>query len=78
VFDAAAKLGVDIQLSGHTHAGQLPPIFPLVYAAFKYPFGLYTNGTSHLYTSSGTGIWGPPMRLFSRCEIVRIQLMPGK
>jgi len=73
-FDAAAKLGIDLQLSGHVHAGQIPPMDLIVMIAYKYPWGLYRNGNSYEYTTSGTGIWGPPMRLFSRSEIVKIVL----
>jgi len=74
VFDEAEKLGVDLQLSGHTHAGQIPPMDLITMFYFKYPFGLYKKSGSYLYTTSGTGIWGPPMRLFSRNEIVKIVL----
>ncbi|MBI4833443.1 MAG: metallophosphoesterase [Planctomycetes bacterium] len=72
IFDEAIKNGVNLQLSGHTHAGQIPPVDILVQLNFKYPCGFYTVNSSHLYTTSGTGFWGPPMRLFSRCEIVKI------
>jgi hypothetical protein len=74
VFDRAAALGVDLQLSGHTHRGQIPPMDLLVQWFFKYPYGLYNVGKSYLYTSSGTGTWGPPMRLTSDSEIVVIKL----
>ena len=73
-FDAAQRQGVDVQLSGHTHAGQIPPFDVMVRFYFRYPFGLYTTATSALYTTCGTGTWGPPMRLFSRSEIVEIVL----
>ncbi len=63
-FDTAAKLGIDLQLSGHTHAGQIPPMDLIVQFAYKYPNGFYKNGSSYCYTTTGTGIWGPPMRLF--------------
>ena len=66
----AIKSGVDLQLSGHTHAGQIPPMDLLVQLIYKYPHGLYKNNGSYIYTSWGTGIWGPPMRLLSRSEIV--------
>ena len=74
LFTEAARKGIDLQLSGHTHAGQIPPLDLIVFLAFKYPCGLYKKGTSTLYTTTGTGTWGPPMRLFSRSKIVKITL----
>ena len=74
VFDKAATMGVDLQLSGHTHNGQIPPMDLIVQWYFKYPCGLYNLGKSYLYTSPGTGTWGPPMRLTSDSEIVVIKL----
>ena len=74
IFDLSRESGIDLQLSGHTHAGQLPPMDLIVKFAYKYPLGLYHRGNSYLYTSPGTGIWGPPMRLTSRSEIVKITL----
>ncbi|MGA1795972.1 MAG: metallophosphoesterase [bacterium] len=73
-FEEAARMGVDLQLSGHTHAGQIPPMDCIVFLTYRYPFGLYRHHSAYLYTTCGTGIWGPPMRLFSRSEIVRIVL----
>lgn len=70
----AAALGVDLQLSGHTHAGQIPPLDLIVLLLFKYPFGLHKLNNTWIYTSVGTGTWGPPMRFLSRSEIVRIRL----
>jgi len=75
VFDRAAELGVGLQLSGHTHAGQIPPMDLIVRLVFRYPYGLYEKNGSYLYTSCGTGFWGVPMRLFSRSEIVKIILV---
>lgn len=74
VFDDALNYGVDLQLSGHTHAGQIPPMDLAVLMYFKYPYGLYSSGNAYIYTSAGTGTWGPPMRLFSRSEIVKFVL----
>lgn len=74
VFVEAAKSGIDLQLSGHTHAGQIPPMDLIIQFYYKYPYGLYRDGESFLYTTCGTDIWGPPMRLFSRSEIVKIVL----
>ncbi|MGA1844457.1 MAG: metallophosphoesterase [bacterium] len=73
-FTEAVRMGVDLQLSGHTHAGQIPPMDLIVLLSYRYPYGLYRHHSSYLYTTCGTGIWGPPMRLFSRSEIVRIVL----
>lgn len=63
------SMGIKLQLSGHTHFGQIPPFVFLVPLFFRYCFGLYKLKKSYIYTSPGTGLWGPPMRLFSRSEI---------
>lgn len=73
-FDEAVKKGVDLQLSGHTHAGQIPPMDLLVWFFYKYPYGLYKKNDSFIYTSAGTGYWGPSMRFSSRNEIVYFTL----
>jgi hypothetical protein len=73
-FGAAAAAGADLQLSGHVHAGQIPPMDAICLFFFKYPVGLYRKAAATLYTTTGTGTWGPPMRLFSRNEIVKITL----
>jgi predicted MPP superfamily phosphohydrolase len=74
-LEAAAQAGVDLQLSGHTHDGQMFPFTYLVKIMFPYIGGLYNHMETHLYVSSGTGTWGPPMRLGSRCEITSINLI---
>ena len=77
IFDKARKqYKIDLQLSGHTHAGQIPPMDLIVYFYFKYPYGCYEKGGSYLYTSCGTGIWGTPMRFLNRSEIVKITALP--
>jgi predicted MPP superfamily phosphohydrolase len=71
----AKKAGIDLQLSGHTHHGQLFPFGYLtrrIYAGRDY--GLHKDGTFQLYVSSGTGTWGPPIRTGSVSEIVAIEL----
>lgn len=73
-FDAAAERGVDLQLSGHTHGGQLWPFAYFVRLATPYVAGLFQRGRSLLYVSRGTGFWGPPMRLFHPAEITEITL----
>lgn len=73
-FPKSSQLGIDLQLSGHTHRGQIPPFNLFVHFVYRYAYGLHSLGDSHIYTSSGTGTWGPPLRLGSNSEIVRIQV----
>ena len=69
-FPQAANQGVTLQLSGHTHAGQLPPWDILVRLRYRYAYGLSRYKASYIYTTKGTGTWGPPMRLYRPSEIV--------
>ncbi len=71
-FKEAVELGVDLQLSGHTHNGQILPLNLMINIFYRYAYGLYKYKTGHIYTTSGTGTWGPPMRLFSNCEVVKL------
>ena len=66
----------DLMLSGHTHNGQIFPFNLFVKIQFKYKYGLYTTKDSNLYVSSGSGCWGPRMRLGTTNEIVNIELNP--
>jgi len=75
-FEANVEAGIDFQLSGHTHWGQIPPWGLLVRLRYRYANGLKRFQESLIYTSKGTGTWGPPMRLFGRSEIVKIRLLP--
>ena len=74
VFDEAAAHAVDLQISGHTHGGQIWPFHALVRLVSPYVAGLYRRGRSTLYVSRGTGFWGPPMRLFRPGEITELTL----
>lgn len=74
---AAAAAGVDLQLSGHTHAGQIRPFDLLVELEQPYIHGLYDLGAMKLYVSPGTGYWGPPMRVGTTSEITEITLSRG-
>ncbi|MCP4723837.1 MAG: metallophosphoesterase [bacterium] len=73
-FEENAEKGVDLQLSGHTHSGQIPPIEWFVRLYYDYYYGLNKYKDSFIYTSSGTGLWGLKMRFLSRSEIVKIVL----
>ena len=73
-FKRASSLGIDLQLSGHTHGGQIWPFVWLVRLAIPFVAGLYRRGGAILYVSRGTGFWGPPMRLRSPAEIGEIVL----
>jgi predicted MPP superfamily phosphohydrolase len=66
--------GVSLQLSGHTHGGQMWP-WNLVAARVhgRFVYGLNRLGNLQVYTSSGAGTWGPPLRVRTRAEIVLIQ-----
>jgi uncharacterized protein len=71
-IEDARRAGVLVQLSGHTHNGQLYPFNVLVKLFYRYTRGLYDLDGLLLYVSPGTGTWGPPMRLGSSNEITLI------
>ena len=73
-FKEAARRGVDLQLSGHTHGGQIFPFGLLVRLVIPFVAGLYERHGSLLYVSRGTGFWGPPMRLLAPAEITELVL----
>jgi predicted MPP superfamily phosphohydrolase len=71
----AVAHGVDLQLSGHTHGGQMWPFHYLVRLDQPVLQGLSRHGErTQLYTSRGTGFWGPPFRIFAPSEITLITL----
>lgn len=74
----AAELGVDLQLSGHTHHGQLWPLNYITRAMYTISRGYGKIGNMHAYVSSGLGTWGPPIRIGNRPEIVILQLQFGQ
>lgn len=74
-IDDFKRAGVDLQLSGHTHAGQLFPLRIFTWLIFHgYDYGLHTEGEYHIYTTNGVGSWGPTMRTGNTPEIVLITL----
>ncbi len=73
-LDEAVNAGVDLQLSGHTHHGQLWPFNMITNAIYEVSWGYLKKGGTQFYVSSGVGTWGPPVRTGNRPEIVRIEL----
>ncbi len=74
-IDAAVRHGVDLQISGHTHGGQIWPFHLLVRLDQPVVAGLSRHGDrTQLYTSRGTGFWGPPFRIFAPSEITLLTL----
>ena len=68
-----AKQGIKLQLSGHTHGGQIFPFTWFTSRIFgEFTYGLQRFGELLVYTSSGAGTWGPPMRVGTHPEIVLI------
>lgn len=75
--DAAAGAGYTLQLSGHTHGGQFFPWNFFVRVQQPFTAGLNKVQSLWVYTSRGTGYWGPPKRLFAPSEITLIRLVRG-
>ncbi len=73
-LEEAEQNGIDLQLSGHTHYGQLWPLNYIIKKIYELPWGYKLKGSTHYYVSCGAGGWGPPIRLGSLPEIVNIKL----
>lgn len=73
-LEEASLAGVDLQLSGHTHAGQIFPLDIVNRMVWELNWGYLRKGNTQYYVTSGVGTWGPPVRTGSRPEIVRIRL----
>jgi predicted MPP superfamily phosphohydrolase len=70
----AVNLGIDLQISGHTHHGQLWPLNYITNAVYEVSRGYKKINNTHIYVSNGAGTWGPPVRIGNRPEIVHIKL----
>lgn len=75
-LEEAEKAGVDLQLSGHTHAGQLFPLNLINRCLYEQYWGYYRRGQTHYYVSCGVGTWGPPLQTAARPEIVFLLIKP--
>ena len=73
-LNEAVAEGVDLQISGHTHYGQLWPANYIVRSIYELPWGYKKIANTHFYVSDGAGTWGPPVRIGNRPEIVSIRV----
>ena len=73
-LNEAVENGIDLQLSGHTHHGQMFPFNFITKAIFEVSRGLKKIGNTHVYVSTGFGTWGPPVRIGNRPEIAVIEV----
>lgn len=73
-LDETAKFGIDLQLSGHTHNGQMWPLNYLTEKIYELSYGYLKKGNSQFIVSSGYGLWGPRVRSGSRSEVLLITI----
>ncbi len=73
-LEEASNLNIDLQLSGHTHNGQVFPGNLIVNRMFEDGYGYLLKQRTHVYVSSGLGIWGPLYRIGTHSEVVTIRL----
>jgi predicted MPP superfamily phosphohydrolase len=72
----AEAAGISLDLSGHTHHGQIFPLMFFTWQIYKgFDYGLRHLGAMQVFTSSGVGTWGPPLRLGTNSEIVAIEFV---
>ncbi len=71
--DAVAN-GIDLQLSGHTHHGQISPLNEITKLVYEVSWGYKQKGRTHIYVSSGIGTWGPPIKIGNDAELILIKL----
>jgi uncharacterized protein len=73
-LESAQRCGIDLQLSGHTHGGQIWPFNFFTKMAFPYQRGRHDFDGFTLIVSTGTGVWGPPFRIGTHSEIIQVRL----
>ena len=73
-LEEAEQAGVDLQISGHTHNGQMWPFNYITRKVYELDWGYLKKGNTHYYVSCGVGTWGPPVRIGNTPEIVDIRL----
>jgi len=77
-LEEAEQNGIDLQLSGHTHHGQIFPFNLITKMIYEKSWGYLKKGETHYYISCGVGTWGPPVRIGNTPEIVLITLLFNK
>lgn len=73
-LEEAQAIGIDLQLSGHTHRGQIFPANLITDRIYEEDWGMLKKGPYHLIVSCGYGTWGPPLRIGNRPEVVSIRV----
>ena len=73
-LEQTEQANIDLQLSGHTHEGQIWPISLITHAVYECAWGNYQRGNTRYYVSSGLGIWGGKFRIGTQSEYVVIKL----
>jgi predicted MPP superfamily phosphohydrolase len=76
-IEQSLQVNAGLQLSGHTHGGQMQPFGQIVSLVQPYVAGLHREHDTQIYVSRGTGFWGPPMRVLAPAEITRVVLVSG-
>ena len=74
-LDETAKYGIDLQLSGHTHNGQMWPLNYVTRMIYELSYGYLKKRNTNFIVSSGYGLWGPRVRLGSRSEVLLINII---
>lgn len=77
-LNEAVENGIDLQLSGHTHHGQLWPFNLITRAIFEVSRGYKQIDQTHIFVSTGFGSWGPPIRIGNRPEIVVFEIVTNQ
>jgi hypothetical protein len=73
-IDQVSQTAVDVQLSGHTHDGQMFPINLITRRVYQLSRGYMKRGNTHFFVSSGIRLWGPPVRTTGKSEIMVIDI----
>ena len=73
-LEEAERNNIDLQLSGHTHNGQIFPGNLIVKSVYELAYGYLKKGKTQYYVSSGLGLWGPQYRIGTQSELVEIRL----